>query len=106
MRSRLVPAALALAASSAFAQAAAPLVQEPPPLDGRHNQKVEVLHTQDDSVAIDEVRYAGQVQSTTVTPLKSALPAYEMQPPAPARASADPREPATTSRRVWNVFGF
>lgn len=107
MRSSLVPVVLALAASSAFAQVpSTPLVQEPPEADGRRNQKVEILHAEDEAVSIDEVRYAGQVRSTRVTPRNSVMPGYEMQAAGASRPVADPREPATTSRRVWNVFGF
>ena len=98
---------LFFASATASAQAVTPpLVQESQPADPRRNQKVEMLHAEDESVVIDEVRYGGQVQSTRVQP-KSGMPAYEMQPTDLARSRADPRETgAPTSRRVWNVLDF
>jgi hypothetical protein len=94
------------ACAAAFAQAPA-LVQDNPPADPRRNQKVERLHTEDSDVAIDEVRYAGQTQSTTVQP-KNGMPAYEIQPPTPdrQRLQDDRRGNTGAGARVWNVFQF
>jgi len=61
---------------------------------------------EDNAVAIDEVRYAGQTESVTVQP-KDGLPAYEIQPPTPSRqGTADSRRGAAGGDRVWNVFSF
>lgn len=95
----------ALACSSALAQTS-PTVQEPQPLDPRQNQKIERLHAEDDAVAIDEVRYAGQTQSTTVTP-KNGLPAYEILPATPHKQRiGDDRRGLQGGDRVWNVLSF
>ncbi len=94
------------AAAAAFAQAPA-LVQENPVSDPRQNQKVEHLRAEDNAVVIDEVRYAGQTQSTTVKP-KNGMPAYEIQPSTPDRQQLrDDRKGNTgAGARVWNVLQF
>jgi hypothetical protein len=99
----IVPALFLLAMFAARAQTA-PLVQEQQPLDPKKNQKIEHLHTEDNAVKIDELRYAGQTQSITVQP-KDGMPAYEIIPPNPAR-SGDSRRNAAGGERVWNVFSF
>ena len=93
--------------ANAFAQQAQPLApQESQGADPRKNQKIERLHTEDGAVAIDEVRYAGQTQSTTVQP-KGDMPAYEILPATPGRARTDEgRASGTGLERVWNVFSF
>jgi hypothetical protein len=102
---RLIASVFALAAFAAAAQTA-PLTQETAPPEPRKNQKIERIHVEDDAVKIDEVRYAGQTQSTTVTP-KSGLPAYEILPANPARSRAgDERRNSSGGERVWNVFNF
>jgi hypothetical protein len=97
---------LALVSCAAQAQVAAP-VQDSPPLEGRKNQKVERLHSEDSAVSIDEVRYAGQTESITVQP-KDGLPAYEIRPPSPARQRVDDgrRAGGGSGDRVWNLFSF
>ena len=64
MRARilLLSAVSALtAATAALAQApAAPTVQDAPALEGRKNQRVELIRVEDAAVSIDEVRYGGQ----------------------------------------------
>jgi hypothetical protein len=101
---RIVSALLSLAAGAAFAQA--PLVQESQPLEPRKNQKVERIHVEDDSVQIDELRYAGQTQSITVKP-KGDMPAYEIIPTNPSRQRTDDGRRATGGgERVWNLFSF
>jgi hypothetical protein len=83
-----------------------PPVQDSPPLDPKKNQKIERIHVEDNAVAIDEVRYAGQTESVTVKP-KDGLPAYEIQPATQARQSAaDTRRGTAGGDRVWNVFNF
>jgi hypothetical protein len=102
---RLIASALVLLAAAAHSQTA-PVVQEPQPLDPKKNQKIERIHVEDSAVKIDEVRYAGQTQSITVQP-KGDMPAYEILPANPARASAgDARRNTTGGERVWNVFSF
>jgi len=100
---RLIVSTLALLACAAHAQTA-PLVQESQPLEPRKNQKIERLHSEDNAVKIDEVRYAGQVQSITVQP-KGDMPAYEIVPANPAR-NGDSRRGSTGGERVWNLFNF
>lgn len=94
------------ACAAALAQTP-PLVQDNPAADPRQNQKVEHLHAEDNAVVIDEVRYAGQTQSTTVKP-KNGMPAYEIQPTTPERQQLrDDRKGNTgAGARVWNVFQF
>ena len=97
-------ALLALASAAAFAQA--PLLQDAQPLDPKKNQKVELLHAEDNAVKIDETRYAGQTESVTVQP-KDGMPAYEILPSTPARGQVyDNRRSPTGGERVWNVFNF
>jgi hypothetical protein len=105
MPHRIVLAAALLACAIARAQTP-PLVQEPQPLEGRKNQKVERIHIEDTAVKIDEVRYAGQTESITVQP-KDGLPAYEIRPTTPSRQRIDDNRRGTTGgERVWNVFSF
>ena len=102
---RLIVPALAFVAAAAHAQTA-PLVQESQPAEPRKNQKIERIHVEDNAVKIDEVRYAGQVQSITVTP-KGDMPAYEILPANPARTRTDDgRRNSSGGERVWNVFSF
>ena len=86
----------------------APLVQEPQPLEGRKNQRVQRIHVEDEGASIDEMRYGGQTQSITVKP-KANVPEYEIQPTDLARSRpADHRNgmSSATGQRVWNVFRF
>lgn len=106
----LLPALLACTAALAQAPAAPslPLVQDPPPLEGRKNQKVEKIHVEDSRVSIDEVRYAGQTQSITVHP-KANVPSYEIEPPNLERSRpGDNRDGLSSANgeRVWNVLHF
>ena len=96
-----------LACAASLAQAPAPLVQEPQPLDARRNQKVERIQVEDEAVRIDETRYAGQTESITVQP-KGGLPAYQVLPATPARTRLDDgrRGVGSGGERVWNVFSF
>jgi starvation-inducible outer membrane lipoprotein len=111
MRSRyllLLPLLACTALSAQTQPAAAPLVQEPPPAEGRKNQRVERIHVEDTAVVIDEVRYGGQTQSITVQP-KANVPEYEIQPTDLGRSRpADNRDgmSSATGQRVWNVFKF
>ena len=98
---------LACAAAAAQSPPSA-YAQQPPQLEGRLNQKVERIRVEDDAVVIDEVRYAGQTQSVTVTP-KSNLPPYQIQPTDMARSRpGDHRDglSSATGKRVWNVLDF
>jgi starvation-inducible outer membrane lipoprotein len=111
MRSRYLLLLALLACTALSAQtvpAAAPLVQEPQPAEGRKNQRVERIHVEDTAVVIDEVRYGGQTQSITVQP-KANVPEYEIQPTDLGRSRpADHRDGMSnaTGQRVWNVFKF
>ena len=105
-----------LATTGAWAQApaapgpaaAAPLVQDSPPLEGRKNQRIERIHIEDNGAVIDELRYGGQTQSITVQP-KADVPRYEIQPGDLARSRpADQRDKLSSSvgKRVWNLLQF
>lgn len=102
-----VPAALLLACAPAWAQAPAPQPQAG--ADGRRNQRVERIVHEDAGNRIEELRYAGQVQSITVQP-KGEVPAYEVTPATPTRGRvADERSGnggAGGGQRFWNVFNF
>lgn len=100
------PVFIVLALAGALARAQAPLVQESQPLDPKKNQKIEHIHVEDQAVAIDELRYAGQAQAITVKP-KDGLPAYEIVPASPAKPPVgDDRRGHVDGQRVWNVFHF
>lgn len=76
-------------------------------LEGRRNQKVERIRIEDESVRIDETRYAGQTENITVQP-KGGMPAYEVLPPTPGRARLGDGRGGSGSggERVWNVLSF
>ena len=94
------------ACACAAAAQTLPPVQDSPPLDPKKNQKIERIHVEDNAVAIDEVRYAGQTESVTVQP-KDGLPAYEIQPPTQSRqGTSDARRGTAAGDRVWSVFSF
>jgi len=96
-----------LAPAAVLAQVSSPLVQDSKPLEGRRNQKVERIRIEDESVRIDETRYAGQTENITVQP-KGGMPAYEVLPASPARARLDDgrRPGGPGGDRVWNVLSF
>jgi len=99
---------LAWTALAAQTVPAPPLVQESQQTEGRKNQKVERIRTEDAGVRIDEVRYGGQTQSIVVQP-KADVPEYEIQPTDLSRARpGDHRDGMSnaTGQRVWNVFKF
>lgn len=106
MVARFLPLLLAVAATTALAQAQAPLVREPDG-PGRQNQKVERIRHEDSGNVIEEVRVGGQVQSVTVQP-KGNMPAYEMQPSDLARTRPSDRREGSVggSQRVWNFLNF
>ncbi len=108
MHPRFLLLAPLLACTALAAQTPSVPVQEPPQLEGRKNQKVEHIRLEDESVIIDEVRYAGQTQSITVKP-KGNMPEYEIQPTDMARTRpGDHRDglSSATGQRVWNVLKF
>src|ERR1700761_8259436 len=47
--------------------------------NGRQNQKIEHIHTEDSGATVDEVRVGGQTMSITVKP-KNNAPAYNVMP--------------------------
>jgi len=104
----LVPLLACTALAAQTVPAPAPQVQESSRPEGRKNQKVELIHVEDDGAIIDEVRYAGQTQSIKVQP-KANVPGYEIQPTDMARSRpADHRDgmSSATGQRVWNVLNF
>ena len=74
--------------------------------DGRRNQKIEHIHTEDSGASVDEVRYGGRTQSINVKP-KSNMPGYEVLPNdgGTARGSSDANS-GSSGARVWNVMKF
>jgi hypothetical protein len=70
----------------------------------RKTQKTELLHFEDASNRVDEIRSGGQTQRITVQP-KNGMPAYEVQPVNPATTT-----PGTgigqTGPRVWRIYKF
>ena len=113
---RRILLALAFAAPLAAVQAQpAPAGAATPPAplqneeqaDGRRNQKVEHIHTEDSGASVDEVRYGGRTQSINVKP-KSNMPGYEVLPNDPGTARPGSNETNSTGNgaRVWNVMKF
>jgi hypothetical protein len=100
----------AVQAQPAPAGASAPpeSLQNQEQADGRRNQKVEHIHTEDSGASVDEVRYGGRTQSINVKP-KSNMPGYEVLP-----SDGGSARPGTTGDansggngpRVWNVLKF
>jgi hypothetical protein len=79
--------------------------QEQSAADGRRNQKVENLHTEDSGASVDEVRYGGRTQSINVKP-KSNVPGYEVLPADQATGRQGSSETGANGPRVWNVMKF
>jgi hypothetical protein len=79
--------------------------QEQSAADGRRNQKVENLHTEDSGASVDEVRYGGRTQSINVKP-KSNMPGYEVLPNDAGTARGNETNSSGTGARVWNVMKF
>ena len=79
--------------------------QEQTPAEGRRNQKVENLHTEDSAATVDEVRYGGRTQSINVKP-KSNMPGYEVLPADAATGRQGSTETGANGPRVWNVMKF
>ena len=112
---RRILLALAFAAPVAAVQAqSAPAGTPVPPEplqnqerpDGRRNQKVEHIHTEDSGASVDEVRYGGRTQSINVKP-KANVPGYEVRPNDPgARAGSGDANSNGNGARVWNVMKF
>lgn len=96
----------AQAAAQPAAQPAAP-AGDPETLDGRRNQKIEHLRTEDSGARVDETRYGGRTQQITVTP-KNGAAAYEVLPSDGQRQGRNQSEsgPSGNGPRVWNVLKF
>lgn len=73
--------------------------------DGRRNQKVEHIHTEDSGASVDEVRYGGRTQSINVKP-KSNMPGYEVLPNDAGTARGNDTNSTGNGARVWNVMKF
>lgn len=117
-RIRLATLMFASVAAIAAVQAQTPPpAQQPAPAgkteadkeNGRQNQKIEHIHTEDSGATVDEVRVGGQTMSITVKP-KNNAPAYNVMPNReqgsnmqgqPDSSNSDPG-----SRVWWNVFKF
>ena len=96
--------ALPLAAQTAQTDAlpAAPLVAE----KTRPEPKVEQIHHQDKSVAIDEVRVGGQTQSIEVKPSNEKLRPYQVQPEKADAGISDKSSAKGMTNRSWKLFNF
>ena len=107
--SLIAAAALAWCCGAALAQTPAtlPVQTAPAAPQGRPDQRIEQIRTEDAGSRIDEVRVGGQTQSITVAP-KANVPEYEIQPTDGTRARPTQREGAesSTGSRVWNVLKF
>lgn len=103
--SLIAAAALAWCCGAALAQA--PVQTAPAASQGRPDQRIEQIRTEDSGARIDELRVGGQTQSITVTP-KANMPEYEIQPTEGARTRPTQREGAESGSgpRVWNVLKF
>ncbi|MFS2097434.1 hypothetical protein ACCC97_00605 [Variovorax sp. Varisp85] len=103
------PFAAVQAQQPASAPAAAPADslqnQERAKAEGRRNQKVENIHTEDSGASVDEVRYGGRTQSINVKP-KSNVPGYEVLPADAATGRQGSSETGANGPRVWNVMKF
>ncbi|BEP44001.1 hypothetical protein ABL849_08770 [Variovorax sp. 375MFSha3.1] len=103
------PFAAVQAQQAAPAPAAAPAEalpnQEQAKAEGRRNQKVENIHTEDSGASVDEVRYGGRTQSINVKP-KSNMPGYEVLPADAATGRQGSSETGANGPRVWNVLKF
>ncbi|EJL77123.1 hypothetical protein AB4142_00490 [Variovorax sp. 2RAF20] len=103
------PFAAVQAQQPASAPAAAPANslqnQEQAKTEGRRNQKVENIHTEDSGASVDEVRYGGRTQSINVKP-KSNVPGYEVLPADAATGRQGSSETGANGPRVWNVMKF
>ncbi|SDY05927.1 hypothetical protein SAMN05518854_101101 [Variovorax sp. YR266] len=93
------------AASPAAAPAASLPNQEQDKAEGRRNQKVENIHTEDSGASVDEVRYGGRTQSINVTP-KANVPGYEVLPADAYTGRQGSSETGANGPRVWNVMKF
>jgi hypothetical protein len=111
---RRILLALAFAAPFAAVHAQTAPVATPAPAeplqnqeqaDGRRNQKVEHIHTEDSGASVDEVRYGGRTQSINVKP-KSNMPGYEVLPNDAGTARGNETNSSGTGARVWNVMKF
>jgi hypothetical protein len=104
-----VPFAAAQAQTAPAQPVATPAPAEPlqnqERADGRRNQKVEHLHTEDSGASVDEVRYGGRTQSINVKP-KSNMPGYEVLPSDAATGRSGSSETGANGPRVWNVMKF
>ncbi|AVO50242.1 hypothetical protein C6568_14045 [Melaminivora suipulveris] len=119
----LTPLLLALASLPALAQDPAqnsvrpnagersqlPNQEQPEPLEGRRNQRVQRIVVEDAGSRVDELRVGGQTQSITVQPkTAAALPSYEVRAQDGARARPGNLDASdtVTAPRVWNLGRF
>ncbi len=103
-------AALALTAWSALAQPAAlnsnSAPADKPKVESKVEPKVESIHHQDKSVAIDEVRVGGQTQSIEVQPSNEKLRPYQVEPQKGDAGIADKNNGKGLTNRSWKLFDF
>ncbi|MDH6590721.1 hypothetical protein M2165_000610 [Variovorax sp. TBS-050B] len=110
---RRILLALAFATPVAAVQAQQPAPAAPPAEpqqqqaqpEGRRNQKIEHIHTEDSGASVDEVRYGGRTQSINVKP-KSNMPGYEVLPNDAGSTRGSSNDSNGNGARVWNVLKF
>ncbi len=107
---RRILLALAFATPVAAVQAQQPAPAEPlqnqeQQPEGRRNQKIEHIHTEDSGASVDEVRYGGRTQSINVKP-KSNMPGYEVLPNDAGTTRGSANDGNGNGARVWNVLKF
>lgn len=97
---------VSLCAWSAWAQPAADSTASAPADKPRVEQKVEQIHHQDKSVAIDELRVGGQTQSIEVKPSNEKLRPYQVQPEKADAGISDKSGSKSLTNRSWKLFDF
>lgn len=107
----LLLAGLAAAPAHAQSPASPPSATAPATLVAaapRTEKRIERLRTEDAGSRVDEVRYGGETQSTTVN-TKSGLPEYEIVPANGARNRPQGERDAasgSSGQRVWKLLDF
>lgn len=75
---------------------------------GRPEQAIQRIRTEDAGTRIDELRVGGETQSITVQPKTGQnTPPYEVKPAESAKGNPpSPSSGDTNGSRVWNVLKF
>ena len=98
-------AALGLAPSEGWAQAAVERAAEPAAT--RAEPKVQRIVVEDDNVRIEELRVRGQSQRIVVQSKVAGAPPYEIRPADPGRDPSQPlQDRRSAGQSVWHVLSF